>query len=395
MDFTNVKNFMDHLTSWIIPGNSIVIYKDNEQVFSYQSGYADLENKIPMRGGELFHIYSCSKPLTVVAALQLYERGKFLLDDPISNFISEFREMTVREESGAIIPAKRPITMRHLLTMTGGFDYNTNLNVAWRKRAMELTNGRMDTLTVARCIAAEPLCAHPGEKWVYSLGLDVLAAVVEVIAGQKFRDYVKENIFEPLDMQDSCYHATEEINARMAQHYRYDVENGTDAVLLQAGLLRSDTGKVANPGKKNHLVFGNEYDSGGAGIITSIEDYAKFGNALANGGVGKTGAQILGSGTIDLMRADHLRDPAIDRTDFDSWATHIGHSYGFGVMTMTDRAKSGSNGSFGEFSWGGAAGGTLHVDPDRHLAYFYAHHMLNPQEIYYQPRLRNVVNSCF
>jgi len=393
MDFTNVKKFMDHLTSWIIPGNSIVVYKDNEQVFSYQSGYSDLENKIPMRGGELFNIYSCSKPLTVVAALQLYERGKFLLDDPIYQFIPEFKNMTVREANGTVVPAKRHITMRHLLTMTGGFGYDTN--APFRKRAEELAGDHMDTLTVIKALAADPLMAHPGDKWIYSLGLDVLAAVVEVISGQKFRDYVKENIFAPLGMENSFYHTNAEISMRMAEQYRYDIVGGGDAVLMQAGLLRADAGKLVNTGKSNYLVFGDEYDSGGAGIITTIEDYARFANALANGGVGKTGERILGSGTVDLMRTDHLAGGIIDTAGFDSWETHKGHSYGFGVMTMTNRAQSGSNGSMGEFSWGGAAGGTIHVDPDRHLAYFYAHHMLNPQETYYQPRLRNVVNSCF
>ncbi len=392
MDFTNLKNFMDALTNWVIPGNSIVVYQNNKKVFSYQSGYSDLENRIPMRGGELFNIYSCSKPLTMAAALQLYEKGKFLLNDPLYEYIPAFRNMQVRLSNGEVEAARTPITMRHLFTMTAGFDYNTN--APWRARAFERTEGRMETLEVARAIAEEPLYFHPGTKWNYSMCHDVLAAAVEAISGQKFRDYVKEHIFDPLDMTTATYHPTDADFAKMAQQYRYEVVGENDVVKLQAGLLRGRDGIVVNAGKNNQFCFGSEYDSGGAGIITSIADYAKFANALANGGVGATGEQILSAGTVDLMRADHLSNQAIDTSGFDCWETHIGQTYGLGVMVMTDRGLSGSNGSVGEFTWGGAAGGTIHVDPEKKLAYFYAHHMLNPMETYYQPRLRNVVNSC-
>lgn len=392
MDFTNVKNFMDDLTNWIIPGNSIVIYHENKKVFSYQSGYADLENKIPMRACELFNIYSCSKPLTVTAALQLYERGKFLLDDPLYQFIPEFRNMQVRLENGEIEAARTPITMRHLFTMTAGFDYNTN--APWRARAEERTGGKMQTLEVIRELAKDPLHFQPGTRWNYSVCHDVLAAVVEVISGQKFRDYVKEHIFDPLEMSSGTYHPQETDVTRMAEQYRYEVVGDNDAVKLQAGLIRTDSGRVVNATKGNYLRFGEEYDSGGAGITISVPDYAKLATALANGGVGANGERILGAGTIDLMRADQLNPMGVGTAHFNTWKTHKGHSYGLGVMVMTDRALSGSNGSVGEFSWGGAAGATIHVDPERRLAYFYAHHMLNPQEDYYQPRLRNAVYSC-
>ncbi len=174
MDFTNLKHFMDRLTAWRIPGNSVVVYKDNQCVFSYQSGYSSVEKKIPMQGGKLFNIYSCSKPMTVTAALQLYEKGFFLLDDPLYEYIPAFRDMTVRGENGEIVTAEKPITMRHLFTMTAGFDYNTN--APWRAKAEARTGGKMQTLEVAKAIAEEPLHFQPGEKWNYSICHDVLAA---------------------------------------------------------------------------------------------------------------------------------------------------------------------------------------------------------------------------
>lgn len=389
MDFTNLKQFMDRLTAWRIPGNSVVVYKDNKQVFSYQSGYASLENKIPMQGRELFNIYSCSKPTTVTAALQLYEKGYFLLDDPLYEYIPAFRDMTVRTESSEIVKAERPITMRHLFTMTAGFDYNTN--APWRARAEERTGGKMQTLEVARAIAEDPLHFHPGEKWNYSMCHDVLAAAVEAISGQKFRDYVKDHIFDPLDMKTSCYH-NDAVLAQVAEQYRYEQGGESDAVKLQSGHMQGSYGVHVNVGKRTlYYVFGEEYDSGGAGITTSIEDYAKLANALSNGGVGATGEKILGAGTIELLRTNQLTPE--QRANY-SWNQLFGYGYGLGVRTMTDRAKSGFNGSVSEFGWGGAAGASLYVDPDLRLGVFYAHHMLNPQEAYYQPRLRNVIYSC-
>ena len=166
-DFTDLKNFMDRLTSWIIPGNSMTVYYKNERVFSYSSGFSDVENKQRMQGDELLNIYSCSKVATVTAALQLYEKGFFLLDSPVSEFIPEFSEMTVRDESGAIRKSKNPVTMRHLFTMTAGLSYD--LYSPEIQKVRTLTNGRMPTVEVAKGIAKEPLLFEPGEKWNYSL----------------------------------------------------------------------------------------------------------------------------------------------------------------------------------------------------------------------------------
>ena len=390
MDFTNLKNFMDRLTAWRIPGNSVTVYFENKPVFTYQSGFSDVENQIPMQGGELFNIYSCSKPCTVTAALQLYEKGFFLLDDPLYEYIPAFRDMTVREESGAVVKAKSPITMRHLFTMTAGLNYDTN--VPWRARAEKRTEGRMETLAVAEELAKEPLFFHPGERWNYSLCHDVLAAAVEAISGQKFRDYVQQHIFDPLDMKTAGYHNSA-LRGRVAQQYRFAQSEDNDAVKLQSGEIASVDGKLVNVGQNVcYYEFGPEYDSGGAGITTSIEDYAKLANALANGGIGATGEKILSQGTVELLRTNQLNDAQLKNY---SWNQLTGYGYGLGVRTVLNRAKSGYNGLKGEFGWGGAAGATILVDPDMKIGVFYAHHMLNPQETYYQPRLRNVIYSCF
>lgn len=389
MNFENLKSFMNDLTEWRIPGNSVVVYKDNEKVFEYSSGFSDVENKIKMNGSELVNVYSCSKPITVTAAMQLYEKGKFLLSDPLYEFIPEFKEMYVCTNGGEIEKANKPITIQNLFTMTAGFSYN--FNTEGFKKAKEITNGKMDTLATIRCIADDPLVFQPGEHWGYSIGHDVLAAVVEVISGKKFRDYVKENIFDPLEMNDSCYH-NEGVRDRMAEQYLFKVGDEDDIVKLQSSDTIKDGGYIENTGKQVAHVLGCEYDSGGAGITTSISDYGKFAAAMANGGVGLNGEKIISAATINLMRTNQLNQN--QSADFN-WEQLRGYGYGLGVRTMINKAVAGSNGSIGEFGWGGAAGATLLVDPDCNLGVFYAHHMLNPQEGYYQPRLRNVIYSCF
>lgn len=387
MNFTYMKDFMERLTAWRIPGNSVSIYHNGKEVFNYSSGFSNVEDRIPMNGGKMLNIYSTSKPCTVTAALQLYEKGYFLLDDPLYDFIPEFREMHIGKDEP--VKAKNPITLRHLFTMTSGLTYNINTDAF--KRARELTDGRMETLQVIKCLASDPLAFEPGTRWNYSLSHDVLAAVVEVVSGMKFRDYVKKNIFEPLEMNDSFYH-NDAVRDCMAEQYQFIDSNSGNLVEQQSRGLKSDGGSLVNVGKSNSLVLGPEYDSGGAGVVTTVGDYAKFAQALALKGRGINGERILSEGTVELLRTNQLDEQQIKYFDWDQVK---GYGYGLGVKTMMNRALSGSNGSVGEFSWGGAAGASIFVDPDEGLSLFYAHHMLNPQENYYQPRLRNVLYTSF
>ncbi len=388
MDFTYLKNFMDRLTAEHVPGNSIVVYHENKEVFRYSSGFSDVESKTPMTGNELLNIYSCTKPATVVAALQLYEKGYFLLDDPLYEYMPEFRDMYVKEEDGTIRKATGPITMRHLFTMTSGFTYEKY--TPSMQQAVIDTNGKMPTVQALRYLAKEPLAFDPGAHWRYSLSHDVLAAVVEVISGKRFQDYMKEEVFAPIGVTDIHFHQTEDTIARTASQYMFKTGEEIEISKGQISAVGKD-GYWEKQTKDNDLLYGPEYDSGGAGIIVSVPDYAKFASCLANGGVAPNGAQILSAGTIELLRTNQLNDMQLK--DFN-WSQLGGYGYGLGVRTMIDRKTAGFNGPVSELGWGGAAGATLSADPDSKFAYFYAHHMLIPKEEYYQPRLRNVAYSC-
>ena len=380
MNFEYMKNFMNSLTEWIIPGNSVVIYKDGKKVFEYSSGYSDLEKKIKKTGEEQLYIYSCSKVATVTAALQLYEQGKFLLSDPLYEYLPEFKKMYVKD-GDRIKAAENPITIRDLFTMTAGLSYATNTPAF--EKARKLTDGKMDTRTVIKCLAEEPLLFEPGARWNYSLCHDVLAVLAEVVSGMRFSEYMKKNIFEPLDMNNSYYHAPNDVI--ISPQYIYEIQDTKNIVELQQ---KEHTSGVVKRAYGNELVFGENYDSGGAGIITTVDDYAKFAAALANSGTGLNNNRILSSATVKLMKTNQLNEA---QRKTMNWRRLRGYGYGLGVRTLIDKAESGSNSSIGEIGWAGA---TIIADTEEKVALFYAHHMLNPQEEYYQPRLRNVLYSC-
>lgn len=391
MDFTALKHFMDYMAQNRTPGNAVEVYLGGERVFRYACGYSNLEKRIPMTGEEIFNIFSCSKVATVTAGAQLLERGEFLLTDPLYAYMPEFKEMYIKCPDGHLEKAKNPIRIGDLFSMTAGFTYDTDTEGF--QKARQITEGKMDTVEVIRCMAADPLVFEPGTHWRYSLCHDVLAAVISVVSGKKFREYMKDNIFEPLGMKDSGYHQTPKTWERTAEMYSFIREGAApaDPVEAQAMGCAETKGSFKNIGKQVSYVFGEEYDSGGAGIITTVSDYAKLAAALANGGVGATGERILSPYTIHLMRTNRLGPEQIK--DF-SWSQLAGCGYGLGVRTHMDPAKSGLICNLGEFGWGGAAGSSIIVDPDIGLGVFYAQHCQNPREEYYQPRLRNLLYTC-
>ena len=392
MNFDELKNLMEHFVEEnYAPGNTIKVYLGKNKVFDYSCGYSDINKKVKMTGEEYFNLYSCSKITTVTAALQLVEKGIIMLNDPLYEYIPEFRDMYIKTVNGDIVKATKDIKILNLFNMTAGLTYNTNTNGI--KKAREITQGKMDTDKVVRCIASDPLSFEPGEKFQYSLCHDVLAGLVSIVTGQKFRDYVKQNIFEPLQMDSCTYHLTPDAEKYMAAQYRF-VPESRDAQLdiVNAQIYGNDkNGTYVDVGIKNGLVLGDEYDSGGAGIISNVSDYVKFAAALANYGLGLTGERILSPKTVDLMRTNTL-----DENQMKTFGgkQYEGYGYGLGVRTMIDRVKGSSLSNIGEFGWGGAAGASVYIDPQIGLAAVYAKHTLNPREEYYQPRVRNVLYSC-
>lgn len=369
MQFQKLSDLLDSFIKIGIPGVDCSVYQDHEQVFRHSAGYADVAKNIPISGHETYFLFSCTKVITCACALTLLEKGAYLLTDPLSAYIPEFSDMFLINGDRA----KNPITIRDLFTMSAGFHYN--LSAPSIRSAIAEKGGHATTLDIVRAIAKEPLSFEPGTHWQYSLCHDVLAGFVEVVSGKQFSDYVKETIFDPVGMKRSSFGISEKNKNDLAPLYKFDDE--ANCAFLQD--------------KECSYIVTPEYESGGAGMVSCVDDYILFADAMANGGIAKNGNRILSPLTIELMRTNCLDDTA--QKDLN-WVQHAGYGYGLGVRTMTSRAAGGVIGAVGEFGWGGAAGSYVLIDPDRHTALFYAQHMLNNKEPYTHPRLRNVLYAC-
>lgn len=337
----NTEKMLDSFLDMGVPGFDCIVLKDGKPIFRRTKGYSDIENKIPMNGKERYNIYSCSKLITCVAALQLYEKGLLKLDDKLSDYIPEYKEMQVRCEDGLKV-AQNPILIRNLLNMTGGFSYNTGC--ASVKAAQSNTNGRCATVETIKYLANEALRYEPGEGWEYSLCHDVLAAVVEVVSGERFGLYVKKNIFDPLAMNDSTFLLPpEELDSVCAQY-----------------IFDADTKTAKNCGKEiMYYKFGSMYESGGAGAVSTLEDYVKLLEAL------RKGDKILKSETVDLM----LKDCMNNKLRISYWYP----DYGYGLGVRTPMPQMGTT----DFGWGGAAGAYYAIDRENGITMYYAQHLLN------------------
>ena len=337
--FEKTKSFCDSFLDFGLPGFDLAVYQDGKPILRHMGGYSDLENKIPVNGKERYNIYSCSKVITCAALMQLYEKGLFSLEDRLSDYMPEFAEMTVKTPDG-IKKAEKPILIRHLFEMTAGFSYNGLSDNMMRAR--QETGGRCPTRETMKYLAKDPLLFEPGDRWEYSLAHDVLAALSEVLSGEKFEDYVKKNIFDPLGMKDSSFMIPDEEMSTVSQQYRFE------------------DGVAKNVGKRISYKYGTEYASGGAGAISTVEDYMKFLEAL------RVGDTILKKETIDLMCTDRLNEE--QKKTFWNASTH---GYGLGIRCPNGHPKR------TDFGWGGAASAWLAVDPVNRLSLYFGTHMLS------------------
>ena len=376
------------------PGCAVVVTLNGKQAHKYSAGFADLETSTPMTGDEFFNIYSCSKITTVTAAAQLLERGEFLLNDPLYDYVPEYRHMMIKNANGELVEAKNPITIGDLFSMSAGFNYNHDApSILEMKQKKGAAFSEVDLLYA---LAKEPISFEPGTHWQYSLCHDVLGGLISLITGKKFRNYVQENIFDPLEMTQTFYHHTPEIEAKMASQYRFVADDcsqqNQDIVEAQMYGTRGE-GHFENIGvemARNHVPT-PEFDSGGAGIVTTVSDYAKLIAALSCLGLAANGKRILAPKTVELIKTNLMNETQLNDM---SWSQLRGYGYGLGVRTHIDKAKSRSIANLGEFGWGGAAGSTAIMDTEERLGVFFVQHTLAPREEWYQPRLRNVVYAC-
>ncbi len=391
MNFTNLTNYLDYLVNEVkTPGVDCIVYKNHEMIYRHFAGKSDIEANKDIAGDEIYIIYSMTKMITCTAALQLYEQGKYMLNDPIAKYLPEFEKMkittdTLDTETSAKVAsgssmgdssknteggyAKNPITVMDLFTMSAGLDYN--LYADGIKAA--LANGKTSTRDLVGAISQTILGFEPGTRFRYSLCHDVLGALVEIWSGKKLGEYMEENIFRPLGIKNTFFDVPkdEKLLSKMAARYNFNQDGTIERLPLVCGFNLSE-----------------DYESGGAGLCSCTEDYALFLDAMACGGMGKSGNRILSAETVKLMGTDHLSGQR--STDFD--AMRPGYGYGLGVRVHKDKTRSGSLSPLGEFGWDGAAGCFSMVDTENKISitYFQQIHSWN---LRIQTGIRNALYS--
>ena len=392
MDFYKLKNCMDVIVQkYNAPGVDCIVYKNHEMIFRYFTGMSDIENNRKMNGNELYLIFSMTKMITCTAALQLFEQGKYLMNDPVSKYLPEFKKMKISADdlnaenatqitTGNIMGecaqynqdgyAKNQITIKDLFTMSAGLDYALSDDAITNA----LSEGKKSTRELVGAMAEKVLGFEPGTRFRYSLCHDVLGALIEVWSGQKLGEYMKEHIFEPLNMNNTFFGIPkdEEKLAKMAARYIYDENRKPKRLPLECVFNLSE-----------------EYESGGAGLTSCTEDYALFLDALACGGIGKNGRRILTPEIVELMGTNHLKDRQVD----DFYQLRPGYGYGLGVRTHIDKSQSGSISPIGEFGWDGAAGAFSLVDTKNKLSLTYFQH-IHGWDIRIQSKIRNALYEC-
>lgn len=351
--FEELTKTMDgFITDFGIPFYDCIVMKDGECVYRHVNGYTDPDKKISVNGKEFYNIYSCSKLITCVAALQLYEKGLFDLDDELYKYMPEFENMNVSTD-GKIVPAKKKITVRNLFTMTAGFNYA--LFSPMLKKCRIDTNGECPTRETMKYLAKEPLCFEPGYRWEYSLCHDVLAALVEVLSGITFGEYVKKNIFDVCKMTNSKFLLYESDKEKLVNQYQYN----------------SETQKIEKCTKDNSFRIGTKYESGGAGCASTVDDYIKFLEAVRTN-------KLLKSETVDLLSTNQLTKEQIDMPTY--WVQNK-RGYGLGQQCPTD------DNSRPDFGWGGAAGAHYFIDRKNNITAYFGTHVLGYDD-FYQARER-------
>ncbi len=340
-----------------IAGAVGMVVRKGKVAYFKSAGMQDIETKKPMPDNAIFRIASMTKPITSVAVMVLYEEGRFLLNDPVSKYLPEFKDMMVlnpeRATNGhaqldSLVPAKGPITIRHLLTHTSGLTYHWNDKLGEPYKKAGIAHGLgLHNETLAenmKKLAKLPLLFHPGDKWEYGLSVDVLGYLVEAVSGKSFNDFLKERIFEPLKMYDTHFFLPENKVARLATAYQYSREKGLSKVpdMNAEGSLEFSPAYPYSGPKK--------FYAGGAGLCATISDYARFAQMLLNGGE-LEGVRILSRKSVELMTADFAAD----------LNPNGGFGLGFGIRrTMR---QGGELGSVGTYGWSGFWNTEFLIDP--------------------------------
>lgn len=330
----------------IAGGNLCVLHK-GEEVYYAESGYADIASQKKISKDSIFRLYSMTKPVTSAAVMLLMERGVIDLLDPVSKYIPTFADMKVATPEGDV-PANRPVTIKDCLSMTSGLTYNCDPDPASRDAALvydELdrrmySDNPMTTIEMASKMGQGRLAFHPGEGWRYGTSADILGAVVEAASGVRFGEFLRREFFEPLNMKDTDFRIDASKRDRLTKVY----EVTTDGLKEYHG---------NHLGICNHMDADIQFESGGAGLVSTIADYQHFTQMLMNRGTYR-GRTYLAPSTVAYMTGCRLYPH--QQAMMAGWESLAGYSYSNLMRVMTEPSLAVMNGSLGEYGWDGWLG---------------------------------------
>ena len=385
----------EHVKEGRFPGFITAVARKGRVVHFETQGFSDIEKQIPLQKDSLFRIYSMSKPITGVALMILIEEGKVRLNDPVSLYIPEFAEtkVMVMNQDGSYTTEKldREITIRDLATHTSGIAYSFTANDALQevyekeKLSPYFFIDNLDTAKIGDSVVIKseksfpnicafseglaskaPLMHQPGEKYTYSMGMDVLGCVIERAAGKTFDIFLEERIFGPIGMKDTSFFVPESKKDRFTSLYAYpgdlrELIPGMEGKIPEDLLMIKIDDRSYSP----YLAKASVFD-GGSGLVSTTEDYLKFAQMLLNGGK-LDDVRILSRKSVELLSSNHLRKEVLNRTGSDDDYVTEGIGFGITVGVITDTGLTGQYGSNGMYFWGGAASTIFWIDPAEEL----------------------------
>ena len=328
-----------------IAGAVTLVARKGKVVHFEAQGWRDKEDGVPMTKDTIFVLMSMTKPIVSTALMMLFEEGRFLLDDPISKWIPEYENHTVRINRDGVrplvVPESRPVTVRHVLTHTSGLTLNPAGKGLTQGQIDHVTNHGKGWPTLAERVAHAaviPGAFHPGDEWQYGDSTDYVAVLVEKISGKSIDDFLRERIFEPLGMTDTYYYVPREKVERMASVYRPDGDGKIELLVSPA------------------YVEPTRMFRGIAGLAGTAADYYRFAQMIANGGE-LDGTRLLGRMTVDNMISNHIG------ADRPVYIRGGGYGFGLGFGVLTNSAQAPDALSIGSYTWGGAYGTLYWADP--------------------------------
>ncbi|MDQ0463244.1 CubicO group peptidase (beta-lactamase class C family) [Caulobacter ginsengisoli] len=338
-----------------LPGILTIVARHGKVVAVNVYGAKDTEAKAPLTADTIFRMYSQTKPVTAVAMTILFEEGKWKLDDPVTKFVPEFKNLKVfkgLDDKGQPIlePVSRSATMRELMTHTAGFAYGLVTDNPVDKAYFEsglLGSKNLDAMLGEATTL--PLANQPGARWKYSIAVDIQGAIVERLSGQSLPDFMQSRIFGPLGMKDTGFYVPDDKKPRQAALYA--VNPKSRAIVPAEGFMVLDVSKPPTMAM------------GGGGLVSTAHDYLRFAQMLANGGA-LDGVRILSPAGVKMMESNHLSDAVMAQKPMGP-----GMGFGFDGSVVMDPAAAGTLAGKGTYSWGGAAGTWFWVDPENDVVF--------------------------